>query len=89
MLGSPLSACIAGVMQPELLVSPGTLLLHPHGVWPPGSWRKAGILEGAPDTPAPGAQTPVTHRSSCFPWDTGVDFRVTGVLAACPSLCIR
>lgn len=49
---------------------PGTLLHHPRGVWPPGSWWKAGILEGAPDTPALGAQTPVTQRSSCFPWDT-------------------
>ena len=63
---------------------PWDLLLHPRGVWPPGSWRKAGILEGAQDTPALGAQPPVAHQSSCFPWDTGVDFRITGVSAACP-----
>ena len=68
MQGSPLSACVAGIMQLEMWVSPGAVLLCPCGVWTPWRLLGAGFTEGAQDMPAPGASPlqiftfPLEHR---------------------------
>ena len=46
MLGSPLSACIAGVMQPELLISPGTCCSIHAGSGPRGAGGRLGSWKG-------------------------------------------